>query len=71
MVGREPAADPTHLEHHRAHAVGDDVVQLARDPGALLRYRLAGALLALLLEDGRVPLVAGGLVGAPLEQAAR
>ena len=52
-----------HLEHHHADGVGDDVVQLARDPGALLgdgdaRGGLAfvlgvnGALLCRLRVDG-------------------
>ena len=56
LVGREPAPHAAHLEHHRAHAVGDDVVQLARDPRPFLGDRLAGSLLALLLEDRRLAL---------------
>ena len=32
----ELVPDGADLEHHHAHRVGDDVVQLARDPHALL-----------------------------------
>ena len=39
--------DGADLEHHHAHRVGDDVVQLARDPCPLLRYRDACGRLAL------------------------
>jgi len=31
--------DGPDLEHHRADGVGDDVMQLACDPGPLLGYR--------------------------------
>ena len=41
--------DRADLEHHHAHRVGDDVVQLARDPCALLRHRDARRRLALAL----------------------
>ena len=33
---RQPVPDGADLEHHHADGVGDDVVELARDPGALL-----------------------------------
>ena len=46
------------LEHHHAHRVGDDVVELARDARALLRDGDAGGGLALPL----------GLDGAPLRR---
>ena len=36
---RELVPDGPDLEHHHAHGVGDDVVQLARDPRALLGHR--------------------------------
>src|SRR4029450_9101370 len=36
LVGLQPAADHARLHGHDAHAVPDDVVQLAWDPGALL-----------------------------------
>ena len=42
------------LDAHHADVVGDDVVQLARDPYALLEHRPAGVLLALALELGRL-----------------
>ena len=37
--GGEPMPDGPDLEHHHADGVGDDVVQLARDPGPLLGHR--------------------------------
>ena len=46
----KPAAAAA-LEDDDADRVGDDVVELARDPGALLRDRGPGALLALAFED--------------------
>ena len=52
--GRLPAvAQPRaglRLDHHHAHAVGDDVVQLAGDPTALLGDHRPHALLALAFE---------------------
>ena len=48
--------DGADLEHHDAHGVGDDVVELAGDPRALLRHRDACRRLALALGPGRAHL---------------
>ena len=45
----ELVPDGADLEHHHADGVGDDVVELARDPRALLRHRDACGRLALAL----------------------
>ena len=37
------------LQHHHAHAMGHDIVQLAADPGALLGQSGPGLLVSLLL----------------------
>jgi hypothetical protein len=50
------------LDHHHAHAVGHDVVQLAGDPAPLLQHRLLGQRVLLALEVGR-PVLDGGDVG--------
>ena len=46
-IGAEQAAHAAGLQDHHGHAVGDGVVQLARDPRAFLDDRRAGLLLAL------------------------
>ena len=46
---RQPVPDSSDLKHHHAHGVGDDVVQLARDPRALLSDCDAGRRVALAL----------------------
>ena len=69
-------ADGADLQHHHAHGVGDDVVELARDPRALLGDRDAGGGLALALGvDGallrRLDLLgalAQGVTGQPGDQ---
>ncbi len=53
---RELVPDGPDLEHHHADRVGDDVVQLARDPRALLGNRHAGRRFALALGLGRARL---------------
>ena len=57
-------ADGADLEHHHAHRVRDDVVQLARDPGALLGHGDACRRVALALGRGRALLGCLGLLGA-------
>ena len=66
-----PCRTAPDLQHHHAHRVGDDVVQLARDPRALLgdgdpRRRLA---LALGLRGARLGRL--GLLGARAQREAR
>ena len=75
---RQLVPDGSDLEHHHAHRVGDDVVELARDPRALLGDRdPRGGLtlplrerrahqrgLALPLREGRAHLRRLGLLGA-------
>ena len=56
--------DGADLEHHHADGVGDDVVELARDPRALLRHRDARCCLTLALGPDRTFLGCLGLVGA-------
>jgi hypothetical protein len=48
----ELVPDGADLEDHHAHCVGDDVVELACDPRALLRHRDAGRGFALALRLG-------------------
>ena len=55
--------DGADLEHHHAHGVGDDVVELARDPRALLGDRDARRCLSLPLGEGRAHLRRFGLLG--------
>ena len=59
--------DRADLEHHHADRVGDDVVELARDPRALLGDGDAGRRLALALGVRRAFLGRLGLLG-PLAQ---
>ena len=59
--------DGADLEHHHADGVGDDVVELARDPRALLGDGDARRRLALPLGLGRARLGRLGLLG-PLAQ---
>ena len=54
------------LDAHHADVVGHDVVQLARDPDALLEHRPARVLLALALQLGRLL----GQFAAPVAQRA-
>ena len=63
LVG-QLVADGADLEHHHAHRVRDDVVQLARDPGALLGHGDACRRVALALGRGRALLGRLGLLGA-------
>ena len=63
----QPVPDGADLQHHHAHGVGDDVVQLARDPRALLGDRDPRRRLALALGLGRAHLRRLGLLG-PLAQ---
>jgi hypothetical protein len=59
-VARQDAAGAAGLHDHHAHAVGDDVVHLARDAAALLGHRrLRLALVRLLGEDGRLVQLGG------------
>ena len=58
------------LQHHDADRVGDDVVQLARDPRALLGDRDPGRGLALALGVRRALLGRLGLRGAPAQREA-
>ena len=50
---RELVPDGADLEHHHAHGVSDDVVELPRDPRTLLCHRDACGRLALALGLGR------------------
>ena len=59
------------LEHHHAHGVGDDVVELARDPRALLRDGDPRRGLALPLRLRRARLGGLGLLGALAQREAR
>ena len=61
---RELVPDGADLEHHHADGVGDDVVELACDPRALLRHRDARRRLALALGLGRAFFRRFGLLGA-------
>ena len=63
-------ADGADLEHHHADGVGDDVVQLARDPRALLGDRDARRGLALALGVRRALLRRLGLRGALAQREA-
>ena len=56
--------DGAHLQHHHADGVGDDVVELAGDPSALLRHGDAGRYLALALRPDSADLGRLGLLGA-------
>jgi hypothetical protein len=67
LVG-EPVPDGSHLEHHHAHRVRDDVVQFARDPRALLGDRDPRRRLALALGARRASLGSLGLPGAGAER---
>ena len=59
--------DGADLEHHHADGVGDDVVELAGDPRALLRNRDTRGRLALALGPDRALFRRFGLLG-PLTQ---
>ena len=56
--------DGADLEHHHADCVGDDVVELARDPRALLRHRDPRCCLTVAFGPDRAFLGGLGLVGA-------
>ena len=60
----ELVPDGADLEHHHADRVGDDVVELARDPRALLGHGDACGRLALALGLGRAFLRRLGLLRA-------
>ncbi len=62
--GGQLVPDRADLEHHHADRVGDDVVQLACDPRALLGDRDACGRLALPFGLGRADLGRLGLLGA-------
>ena len=64
---RELVPDRPDLEHHDAHGVSDDVVELPRDPCPLLRDRDARGRLALALGLSRAYFGCFGLLG-PLAQ---
>ena len=49
-------SDGADLKHHHAHGVGDDVVELARDPGSLLGHRDPSGGFSLALGEGRAHL---------------
>ena len=68
---RELVPDGSDLEHHDAHGVGDDVVELARDPRALLRHGNACGRLALALGPRRALLSGLGPLGPLAEGVAR
>ena len=51
LLGAQGVALGAGLDHHDADVVGHEVVQLARDAGALLGHRLVGAQLVLALEQ--------------------
>ena len=53
LLGAEGVALRAGLDDHHAHVVGDEVVQLAGDPRALVGHRLARAQVALALEQLR------------------
>ena len=53
---RELVPDGADLEHHHAHRVGDDVVELARDPRALLGDRDPCGGFSLAFREGRAHL---------------
>jgi hypothetical protein len=62
----EDAARALCLQHHQHHAMSDDVVQLARDPLALLARGRAGALVAFAVERlGAQPPSAASAAGEP------
>ena len=63
--------DGADLQHHHADGVGDDVVQLARDPRALLGDRDPRRGLALPLGLARALLRRLGLLGALAQGEAR
>ena len=67
----EPVPDGADLQHHHADGVGDDVVELARDPGALLGDRDPRRRLPLPLGLGRAFLGRLGLLGALAQGEAR
>ena len=63
--------DGADLEHHHADGVGDDVVELARDPRALLGHRDARRRLPLPLGLRRAHLRRFGLLGSLAQGEAR
>ena len=62
--------DRADLKHHDADGVGDDVVEFACDPRALLRHRDASRCLALTLCARRADLCCFDLLGAFVERIA-
>ena len=68
---RELVPHGADLEHHHADGVGDDVVQLARDPRPLLGDGDAGGRVPLPLGLGRAPLGRLGLLGPLAQREAR
>ena len=66
----EPVPDRSDLEHHHADGVGDDVVQLAGDPCALLGDRDAARGVPLALGLYRAHLRRFGLLGALAQREA-
>ena len=78
LIGLEPTANRARLDGHHAHAVADDVVELARDPGALLGdgfasfvLPLALELLGTLLRVGSLPELAADREGPPTRRCRR
>ena len=69
--GGQLVPDRADLQDHDADRVGDDVVELARDPRALLGDGDAGRRLALALGLGRALLGRLGLLGALAQRVAR
>jgi hypothetical protein len=67
----ELVPDGADLEHHHADGVGDDVVELARDPRPLLGHRDAGRRVPVPLGLGRAHLGRIGLRGALAHREAR
>ena len=67
----ELVPDGAHLEHHHADRVSDDVVELARDPRALLCHRDACGSLALALGPGGTLFCRFGLLGTLTQRIAR
>ena len=63
--------DGADLEHHHAHGVSDDVVELTGDPGALLCHREAGSRLTFAFGVLSAFFSRFGLLGALTERVAR
>jgi hypothetical protein len=71
QLSGEVVPDGADLEHHHADGVGDDVVELARDPRALLGHGEAGGRLALPFCLARPLLRLLGLSGPLAQREAR